>query len=98
MRAHDVDSYYGRRLDGLFRRTGLDEVESSGTLRMIRGGTPAATLFAMTIVPERLRGELLSGGTVTSSDLESFKTLLDDPEVSLTGASVVWAWGRRPLT
>ncbi|MBW2273770.1 MAG: methyltransferase domain-containing protein [Deltaproteobacteria bacterium] len=94
---HDLmDGYFGRKLAGLFERTGLEAVGNEGFVHADRGGSPLARFWQLSIdVPG---SELLTkAGVVTRPQIDAVLGLLGDPAFEFVGTTLYAAWGRKPL-
>lgn len=84
----------GRRLPGLLRAAGLGDVECSGALSVVAGGSPMAAWYGQSV--EALRPRLVASRLVTDSDIERAVGDLADPGFSLMTPALISARGRRP--
>ena len=87
------DQHYGRRLPDELNRVGLGDVDASGWVPLLRGGTAGIDWFRFSV--ERLRAPLVAGG-LSEAETDALLHLLDDPEFCFFGPVLVTARGRRP--
>lgn len=95
LRRHGFDPHYGRRLTGLLREAGLDDVESEGHVRLCAGGTAPARAWRLTF--EQLGAEMRATG-LPAADLDRARALCDDPGFTFMSQITMAAWGRRELS
>ena len=90
------DKVFGRKLPALFERCGLDDIRHQATTEVVRGGSPWARWWAVTL---EVINEL-GGGTVESyqRELEVITRALADPTVWVLRELLHACWGRRSAT
>lgn len=88
------DPACGRRLPGLLAGAGFVDVEATGTLSVITGGSPMAVWYRLSL--EALRPRLVTSGLATEREVTHAAKLLDDPGFSLMTPVLISARGRRP--
>jgi SAM-dependent methyltransferase len=84
----------GRRLPGLLESAGLVDVQCSGGLSVVAGGSPIAVWQAQTF--EALGPRLVASGLATEPEIRRAVSLLTDPGFSLMTPALISARGRRP--
>jgi SAM-dependent methyltransferase len=90
------DRRYGRRLFRQFRACALTEVTAEARMFMCAGGSPGAVLIKANL--EQLRGVLIDGGYVTSSQFADDIAALDRADFVMP-SSILWSVrGRRSST
>ena len=94
LRDSGFDEEYGRTLPADLIAQGLVDVGAEIRGRMLWGGSPGAAAPIGTL--ERLRGDLVSAGTVTEQEIDDAIGRFSDPERAGIGPLLVSAWGRRP--
>jgi len=94
--ARGIDHYYGRRLYGELRALGLSDVRVEGRVTTIQGGSPQAQLWRMSFM--QVREPTVRAGLMSDQELDAFLALLDDPDFSWMGMTVMSARGRRPTS
>jgi SAM-dependent methyltransferase len=89
------DKAFGRKLPALFERCGLEEIRHEAATEVVRGGSPWARWWAVTL---EVINELGGGGAVESyqHELEVMTAALADPSVWLMRELLHACWGRRP--
>lgn len=90
-RGHAYD--YGRRLPARLAAAGVVDVGAEGRMLLRRTGADA-TVARLTV--EQLRDQLLDAGAVSTTDIDAYFALLDDPRFLARSATMIAAWGRRP--
>jgi len=91
-----TDTAWVRRYPEPLLRRGLHEVGQRTDLWEVRGGTPQATFFQLTI--PTFRSRMLASRQVTAEQLDRVARALDDPAFAEFGIGLSSAWGRRPLS
>jgi hypothetical protein len=86
-------SEYGRRLLDDVSAQGLVDVESSGRVAMMRGGTPLCTHLRLSIA--KVRATVIDSGTVDAEQFDAALARLDDPAFNTMSAITMAVWGRR---
>ena len=88
------DKAFGQKLPALFERCGLEEVGHEAYTEVVRGGSPWATWWAVTL---EVMNELGGGGSVDSymRELEVMTTALVEPSVWLMRELLHACWGRK---
>lgn len=94
-----LDVFFGRRLPGLLRISGLVDVDAEVHVRLDRPGEyRRKTLLERVGV---LRSSLIKRGLFTQEEfdnlIESLGHHLDDPGTTVVRALLFQAWGRKPL-
>jgi SAM-dependent methyltransferase len=89
-----VDAEYGRHLFDDMRALGLLEMESSGRIEMVRGGTPLATHMGLSMA--KSAAPFVESGAIRAEDLEEALARLNDPAFATMSAITMAVWGRRP--
>lgn len=85
---------YGRRVFDDVRAQGLLDVESSGRVEMMRGGSPLCTHLGLTITKNASRA--IESGALTAEQVEEALARLNDPTFAAMSAITMTVWGRRP--
>jgi SAM-dependent methyltransferase len=89
-----ADQLYGRRLLGLFRSCGLENIGSEGRVFQWQGGSPGMAVVWSNSM--QLRPAMIGSGAITEQEFDEAMALLDDPNTVIT-SPVMWSvWGRRP--
>src|SRR5437773_7214299 len=88
-----AQSEYGRRLLDDIRAQGVVDVESSGRIEMMRGGTPLCTHLLLSIA--KVGATLVDSGAVDPEELEEALARLEDPAFATMSAITMAVWGRR---
>jgi SAM-dependent methyltransferase len=90
------DKAFGQKLPTLFERAGLEEIGSEATTEVVRGGSPWARWWAVSL---EVINELGGGGSVKSyrRGLEVMTTALADRSVWLTRELLHACWGRKGM-
>ena len=88
-----AQSEYGRRLLDDIRAQGVVDVESSGRIEMMRGGTPLCTHLRLSIA--KVGATLVDSGAVDAEELEEALARLEDPAFATMSAITMAVWGRR---
>ena len=70
---------HGRQLPGAFRRVGLVDVGNDGRVCVMRGGSPGARWFELSMA--QLRPRLVGTGKVTNEEIDRMLALFADPEI-----------------
>jgi hypothetical protein len=85
---------FGRKLPALFERCGLDHIRHEAATEVVRGGSPWARWWAVTL---EVINELGGGGTVESyqRELDVITRALADPTVWVLRELLHACWGRR---
>ncbi len=88
------DKAFGRRLPALFEHCGLEDVRHEAATEVVRGGSPWARWWAVTL---EVIHELGGGGAVDSDqrELEVMTKALADPTVWVMREILHACWGRR---
>ncbi len=93
-----MDVFVGRRLPGLLRRAGLDDIGVDATTRVFRRGEPNHTL--MVTRAEQCREALLARRIISEQELDeclaAVRTHLDDEDTLVLHGTFFQAWGRLP--
>jgi SAM-dependent methyltransferase len=88
-----VDFEFGRRLPSVLIGAGLEDVDNEGRAWLMRGGSPGARWFKLSM--EHLRARLVGPGKLTDREVDRMLELFDDPEWSAMSPIIMAAWGRR---
>lgn len=88
------DKAFGQKLPALFERCGLEEVGHEAYTEVVRGGSPWARWWVVTL---EVMNELGGGGSVESymRELEVMTTALVDPSVWFMRELLHACWGRK---
>jgi SAM-dependent methyltransferase len=87
------DKAFGRKLPALFERCGLQEIRHEAATEVVRGGSPWARWWTVTL---EVMNELGGGGTESDQrELETITAALADPTVWLLRELLHACWGRR---
>jgi SAM-dependent methyltransferase len=87
------DKAFGQKLPPLFERAGLQDIGHEAATQVVRGGSPWARWWAVTLAVMNEQG---GGGTEADRrDLEVITTALADPTVWLLRELLHACWGRR---
>ena len=89
-----VDAEYGRHLFDDMRALDLCEMESSGRVEMMCGGTPLATHLGLSIAKSAPRA--VESGALTAEEVEEALARLNDPVFATMSAITMTVLGRRP--
>ena len=84
----------GRKLPGELEALGLEDVQSEGRVRLVRGGTPDTAFFKLSL--GALRGRLVETGAATDAEVDGLLGRLDEPGTTRLSPVLVACWGRRP--
>jgi SAM-dependent methyltransferase len=89
------DKVFGRKLPVLFERCGLEDIRHEAATEVVRGGSPWARWWAVTL---QVINELGGGGVVEPyrQELEVMTRALADPTVLVLRELLHACWGRRP--
>jgi len=88
------DKAFGRKLPALFERCGLVDIHHEGATEVVRGGSPWARWWEVTLEVINALGE---GGDAERRDVELMGTALADPSVWVMRELLHACWGRRPV-
>lgn len=88
------DPAMGRHLPGLLRGAGLVDVEATGSLAVVGGGSPLAAWYGRSV--EALRPKLVAAGLVSEASVTRAVDALGDPDFELVTPALVSCWGRQP--
>jgi ubiquinone/menaquinone biosynthesis C-methylase UbiE len=86
------DKAFGQKLPALFERCGLQDIRHAAATEVVRGGSPWARWWAVTL---EVINELGGGGASYDHDLEVMTTALADPTVWILRELLHACWGRR---
>lgn len=75
------------------KRAGLRDVGADVALPMMRGGSPVAEFWSLTI--EFLRPQVVEAGLLADADIDSARAYLADSNFWDLSPAIVGAWGRR---
>jgi SAM-dependent methyltransferase len=88
------DFYYGRRLYGDVRATGLVEVDAVGRVQMLRSGSPWSRVWQLTM--EEVRSRVVSAGLLTDEEVDEWIALHDNEGFVAMHGIEMKVWGRKP--
>jgi SAM-dependent methyltransferase len=88
-----LDLAYGRRLPGLLRTHGLEDVQVEGRTVYERGGTPGRDLLLLSV--KSLRKGLVETGRIDDAGMDRLFGMLSDAEFGWQSQLMVAASGRR---
>jgi SAM-dependent methyltransferase len=86
------DKAFGQKLPALFERCGLQDIRHEAATEVVRGGSPWARWWAVTL---EIINELGGGGELDRHQLEVMTSALADPTVWLLRELLHACWGRR---
>jgi ubiquinone/menaquinone biosynthesis C-methylase UbiE len=86
------DPGYGREVAADMRASGLTDVSSVTTARLIHGGTPGTDFLRYSLL--RLAGHLTAVGDLSKDEIDRLVKLFDDPRFVTIAAPLVSTWGR----
>jgi SAM-dependent methyltransferase len=88
------DKVFGRKLPALFERCGLEDIRHEAATEVVRGGSPWARWWAVTL---EVINELGGGGAVESDqrELDVITRALADPTLWVLRELLHACWGRR---
>ena len=86
------DKAFGRKLPALFERCGLQDIRHEAATEVVRGGSPWARWWAVTM---EVMNELGGGDGSDRREVEVMTTALADPTVWLMRELLHACWGRR---
>jgi SAM-dependent methyltransferase len=86
------DRAFGSQLPALFLRSPLSDVAAEQRKIMIRGSTPEAEAFKLTL--ERIAPIAVAGGLLTDDQVATALALCADPAFATMSAPMCSAWGR----
>jgi SAM-dependent methyltransferase len=86
------DKAFGQKLPALFERCGLQDIRHEAATEVVRGGSPWARWWAVTL---EVMNELGGGDESDRRELEVMTTALADPTVWLMRELLHACWGRR---
>jgi len=89
-----MDGAWARKVPGLLRKLGLEQVGTDVDVPFFQGGSPAAEFWRLTA--EQLQPQMEAHGLLTRQALVEATTLMRDPSAWLFGPAMVATWGRRP--
>ena len=89
-----TDYDWGRTFPEPLRRRGYRDVGAAATAHVLRGGSPVARFWSLTL--ESLRHRIVEAGVLSEVALDEAQRLLADPEFWDFAPAFVAAWGRRP--
>lgn len=88
------DGEWGRRMLATMRDAGLVDVESRGTVRTMRGGTPSAEWYVMAL--ERAAPNLVEAGLVSQPVVDDAIRQARSADFVVLSPLSISAWGRKP--
>jgi SAM-dependent methyltransferase len=86
------DKAFGQKLPALFERCGLQDIRHEAATEVVRGGSPWARWWAVTL---EVMNELGGGDESDRRELEVMTTALADPTVWLMRELLHACWGRQ---
>ena len=89
-----TDYDWGRTFPEPLRRRGYRDVDAVAITPVLRGGSPVARFWSLTL--EHLRLRIVEAGLLSDAALDEAQRLLADPEFWDFAPGFVAAWGRRP--
>jgi SAM-dependent methyltransferase len=93
MTARGVDLGFGRRVLGLLKAAGLQDVEAEGSLTMYQAQSPGTLLMRTAI--EQLRPALVATGAIAEAEVERDLAVLEQGDF-LMPSFIMWTtWGRQ---
>jgi 2-polyprenyl-3-methyl-5-hydroxy-6-metoxy-1,4-benzoquinol methylase len=93
-RAIGADSEFGLELPDALEAAGLRDVDAELTARIVRGGSPQAAFYELSL--RELGDRLVGAGLLTADDVTESLASLVDPASRWLSLGLVTAWGRRP--
>ena len=91
-----TDYEWGRALPLHLVRHGLQDVGAEVDVPLLRGGSPFAEFWSLTL--EFLRSNIVEAGLSTHPDIDAARALLADPGFWDLSPAMVGAWGQWPAT
>ena len=95
-----ADPYLGRRLPGLMRRAGLEDINVKLDAELYGADHPRRFTF-LTFV-DNLRSAILASGAVSEEELDgdmrAVRAHLEEPETTVTSSVMYQVWGRKPAS
>lgn len=89
-----VDHEFGRRLPGVMRNAGLQNIEAEGRTVLFSGGSIGATLMRANV--EQIKDDILATALVNEREFEMDLERMNDPAVWWP-SQIMWsAWGQKP--
>jgi 2-polyprenyl-3-methyl-5-hydroxy-6-metoxy-1,4-benzoquinol methylase len=88
-----VNLYYGRRLFGDVRASGLGSVAGEGRVLMVYGGTPNAQELQLTAT--QLFSRSSAAGLLSEPEQRDFLELLGQPDFVWMSQTILAVWGQR---
>jgi SAM-dependent methyltransferase len=89
-----LDVTFGRRLPGLLRRLGFEEVQAEGRAHFFRGH-PTEPSSAHVPAFAELKEPIVARGSVSAEEFDRFLGLSRNPEFSWREGLTVASWGRK---
>jgi ubiquinone/menaquinone biosynthesis C-methylase UbiE len=97
-RRDGADPWIGRRVPGLFRQAGLEQVEVEARVQMYPHGNSRRTIRLDLV--QSMRPQVLEMGLATPAELDELDTAarahLDDPYTVVMSGLFFLTWGRKP--
>jgi hypothetical protein len=87
------DRECGRKLPSELEALGLEDVQAEGRVRLIRGGTPGAAFFRLSL--ESLRDALVSSRSVREEEIEAGLAYLADAQNTFLSPLLLACHGRQ---
>ena len=85
--------YCGRQLYGLLCALGLVDVRAEGRVPLLYAGTEPTRWKRLSV--EQLRDDIVNAQLATDAEIDAYLALLDSPNFTAQGVTVMTAWGRR---
>ncbi|MGH8929940.1 MAG: hypothetical protein ACRDZO_04715 [Egibacteraceae bacterium] len=85
---------FGSRLPAAFEEQGLVDVGSEGRTVLVRGASPNATFYRLSL--EQLRAPVVASGMIADVQVEAALEQLADPAFTTMMPCLVSTWGRMP--
>ncbi|WP_304452173.1 class I SAM-dependent methyltransferase [Nocardiopsis sp. YSL2] len=92
-RSLGTDSWWARTHPGSFAKLGFSEVGANTVTQNLRGGTPLADFWRLTITMSH--DQLIGKGYLTEAELSAAYLLLEDPDFWDLSPALVQAWGHK---
>ncbi|GAA3382691.1 methyltransferase domain-containing protein [Cryptosporangium minutisporangium] len=93
-RAIGADPEYGLELPAALRAAGLVDVDAELTYRLVRGDSPEAAFYQLTL--SQLAPRLIDAGLLTPQQSEQVIGATSDPDAQWLSIGLTSAWGRVP--
>lgn len=97
-RRNGADPWIGRRVAGLFRQAGLEEVQAEARVQMYPLGNSRRTIRPDLV--RSMRSQVLEAGLASAAELDELDTAarahLEDPHTVVISGLLFLTWGRKP--